>query len=501
MVVHHLTYTEALVVGLFQGVTELFPVSSLGHSVLIPALVGGSWARDLSVTATNSPYLAFIVGMHVATAIAMIIFFWRDWVRIIGGFLTSIRDRRVQTVDQRLAWMIIFGTIPIGIVGALLQHAVQKTFAKPVVTAVFLAINGVILFGGERLRKRQAAGELADGTAGYADYEDYADEDPALAGGRAGRGGRGDPRYAGPYGDQRYDETRIDGPRWHDPGVEETRIDGPRWDDPQGGRAAYAESWERDEQARGGYGPGDYGPGDYDTGGYRPGGYGPGGREPGGQGPGGQGPGGRGPGGYAAPNPGRDGWYADDADQGGYGPSGPSGREGWDQPRGADRPGADRRSPAGARHSAPARGQRAVKEEEANEGIEADQRLVKLGYGRAIFLGSLQILALLPGISRDGIVMIGGMFRGLPRADAARFSFLLSAPVIFAAGALKLPDLMGPDGAGIRGQVLAGSIVSGIGAFLALRFLVRYLQDHSRTLTPFAIYCLVVGIGSAIYLA
>src|SRR6201986_111027 len=112
MVIHHLTYAEAIVVGLFQGVTELFPVSSLGHSVLIPALVGGSWAQDLSVTAPDSPYLAFIVGLHVATAIAMIIYFWRDWVRIVGGFFTSIRDRRVETVEQRLAWMIILGTIP-----------------------------------------------------------------------------------------------------------------------------------------------------------------------------------------------------------------------------------------------------------------------------------------------------------------------------------------------------------------------------------------------------
>src|SRR5580693_10043207 len=88
---HHLTYTEAVVVGLFQGVTELFPVSSLGHSVLIPALVGGSWAQDLSITAPDSPYLAFIVGLHVATAIAMIIYFWRDWLRIIGAFFASIR--------------------------------------------------------------------------------------------------------------------------------------------------------------------------------------------------------------------------------------------------------------------------------------------------------------------------------------------------------------------------------------------------------------------------
>ncbi len=442
MVVHHLTYTEAIVVGLFQGVTELFPVSSLGHSILIPALVGGTWAQDLSVTAPDSPYLAFIVGMHVATAIAMVIYFWRDWVRIVGGFFTSIRDRRVETVDQRLAWMIILGTIPIGIVGALLQHTVQKTFAKPVITAVFLTINGLILLGGERLRRRQAAKEMAAGIAGYADYEDYPDEDPALArggrGGPAGPGGRGGRGGGGPYRDPRLDETRIDGPRYRDPGLEETRIDGPRWDD-----------YER----QGNYGRQDDGRGGWYTD-----------QEPA-------------PGGY------RDDSYQEDF---------------WEEPR---RRSQDQRNPAAARHSAPVRGQRAVKEQEANEAIEADRRLIQLGYGRATFLGSLQILALLPGISRDGIVMIGGMFRGLPRSDAARFSFLLSAPVIFAAGALKIPDLMGSDGAGIRGQVLVGSIVSGIGAFLALRFLVRYLQDHSRTLTPFAIYCLVVGIGSAIYLA
>src|SRR5260370_8160225 len=81
----HLTYLEAAVVGLVQGVSELFPVSSLGHNVLIPALVGGSWARDLNVSKAESPYLAFIVGLHVATAIALLIYFWRDWVRIIGG--------------------------------------------------------------------------------------------------------------------------------------------------------------------------------------------------------------------------------------------------------------------------------------------------------------------------------------------------------------------------------------------------------------------------------
>ncbi|HEY2579538.1 MAG TPA: undecaprenyl-diphosphate phosphatase, partial [Streptosporangiaceae bacterium] len=102
------------------------------------------------------------------------------------------------------------------------------------------------------------------------------------------------------------------------------------------------------------------------------------------------------------------------------------------------------------------------------------------------------------GISRDGIVMVGGMFRGLSRADAARFSFLLSAPVILAAGALKISDLTGPLANGIRGQILVGSILSGVGAYLSIRFLVRYLT--TRTLTPFAIYCFLAGLGSVIYL-
>ena len=108
----HMTYAEAMVVGLIQGVTELFPVSSLGHNVLIPALIGGSWAQDLSVSAPESPYLAFIVGLHVATAAALILYFWRDWVRLVGGFVSSLRERRIATADQRLAWMIIIATIP-----------------------------------------------------------------------------------------------------------------------------------------------------------------------------------------------------------------------------------------------------------------------------------------------------------------------------------------------------------------------------------------------------
>src|ERR1700761_5659180 len=147
----HLTYAEAIVVGLIQGVTELFPVSSLGHNVLIPALVGGTWARDLNVSAPESPYLAFIVGLHVATALAMIIYFWRDWLRIVRGFFASVahvispapdtQRWAPQDTDQKLAWMIILATIPVGIAGLALEHDFRVYFSKPKLTAVFLAVN------------------------------------------------------------------------------------------------------------------------------------------------------------------------------------------------------------------------------------------------------------------------------------------------------------------------------------------------------------------------
>jgi undecaprenyl-diphosphatase len=338
----HITFPEAIVVGLIQGVTELFPVSSLGHSVLIPALIGGSWAQDLNVSAPESPYLAFIVGLHVATAIAMIIYFWRDWLRIIKGFFASIahvirpapgtRRWEPQDTDQKMAWMIILATIPVGIAGLVLEHDFRVYFSKPILTALFLALNGVILLAGEQARKRRVA----------------------------------------------LDEQQS---------------------------AADRETAGREMAA-------------------------------------------------------------------------------------AARPGA-------GRHAA---GQRAMKEQEASLAVQSDRRLTQVGWLTAFGLGAAQILALLPGISRDGIVMVSGMFRGLSRQDAARFSFLLSAPVILAAGVLKIPDLTGSLGAGIRGQVLVGSIVSGVAAYLALRFLVRYFSDPSRTLTPFAIYCLAAGIGSAIYL-
>lgn len=296
----NLSWLQAGVLGAVQGVSELFPVSSLGHSVLIPAWVGGSWARDLSMSGKHSPYLAFIVALHVATAIALIVYFWRDWIRIIGGLVTSVVRREVATADQRLAWLLVLATIPVGIVGLLGEKFFRTTLAKPMPTAVFLAINGVVLLGAEYLHRRK----------GNVEY-DYVDE-------------------------------RVSGP-------------------------------------------------------------------------------------------------------------------------------------------------------------ESDQRLATLPTVPAVAIGSAQILALLPGISRSGVAMVAGMVRGLSREDAARFSFLLATPVIFAAGVLKLPELMGPLGDGIRGQALFGAVLSGIGAYLSVRFLTRYFA--ARSLRPFGIYCLVAGLASVVWFA
>ncbi len=335
-----MTYPEAMVVGLIQGVTELFPVSSLGHNVLIPALIGGSWAQDLNVSAPESPYLAYIVGLHVATALALILYFWRDWLRLVRGFVSSLRERRIATADQRLAWMIILATIPVGIAGLLLEHAFRVFFSKPVPTAIFLAFNGVILLGSERLLRMRAQ--------------------PATAHAPAAQALVTQPSAASTTGPGQQDKERLDPPR---------------------------------------------------------------------------------------------------------------------EPQAA----------AGSARDA-----------EIARAVAADVRLSAIGLGQAVLIGTAQIAALLPGISRDGIVTVTGIFRGLSREDAVRFSFLLSAPVILAAGVLKIPDLTGPLGAGIRGQVLAGSLLSFVGAYLSVRFLTKYFAKQ-RSLAPFGVYCLLAGIGSLIF--
>jgi undecaprenyl-diphosphatase len=176
----HLNFFQAIVIGFVQGVTELFPVSSLGHSVLVPALIGGSWSDLVTQQkADSSPYLAFIVALHVATAMALLCFFWRDWVRIIGGFVSSIRNRKVETVHERLAWLLIITTIPAGILGLAFEKALRSVFAKPEAAAIFLTLNGVLLFVGERLRRRSVARVAAtEGAAAAVDPQHDPEHDP-----------------------------------------------------------------------------------------------------------------------------------------------------------------------------------------------------------------------------------------------------------------------------------------------------------------------------------
>lgn len=148
-----MTYLQAIIMGLLQGVSELFPVSSLGHSVLFPALFG--WKNLVAAqTASESFFLAFLVGLHCATALALLIFYRRKWVEIIGSFFHTVSTRKIKTPSERLAWLLIIATIPAGLSGVLFEHVFRVIFAKPLYAAIFLTINGFILFAGEYFRRR-----------------------------------------------------------------------------------------------------------------------------------------------------------------------------------------------------------------------------------------------------------------------------------------------------------------------------------------------------------
>jgi undecaprenyl pyrophosphate phosphatase UppP len=474
---YHLTYLQAVVTGVVQGVTELFPVSSLGHNVLLPALIGGSWAKTLNVSATGSPYLAFIVGLHVATAVAMIAFFWRDWLRIVRGFFSSLGERRIVTPDQRLAWMIILGTIPVGIVGVVLQKEVTKVLAKPELAAVFLAINGVILLVSERMRRAREARE-AGGAGVAAAAPRVAFDGPGGGpgygygpGGGSGYGPTGGPGH-GPTGGPGHGPTGGPG---HGPtgGPGYGYQQQPRQQQWQGPDPRYGQDDRQQQPPRGnGSGSGQYG-GRHSGGGGQGGQYG---RDQYGQGQwGGQ-----------QPAPG-----ADPRDpRGGWGP-----RDSRD-PRAPQ--GAGQQQPVGRHGGGAGRGP-AAGDTEVDRAVAADRRLSTITLWRALTIGAAQILALLPGISRDGIVTVAGMGRGLRREDAVRFSFLLSAPVILAAGALKAGDLTGSASKGMHGPIIVGSIIAGIGAYVSIRFLTKYFSED-KSLNPFGYYCIIAGLGSLAYL-
>jgi undecaprenyl-diphosphatase len=161
--VHHtdpITTFQAAVLGILQGITELFPISSLGHTVLFPTLFG--W--DTLVKSQSKPesfWLAFVVMLHVGSAVGLLIYFWRDWVEIVGAFFRTLGKRRAETPTERLAWLIVIATVVTGLIGLAAEHPARVALAKPAVAASFLVVNGLILLGAERLRKRANVRELA----------------------------------------------------------------------------------------------------------------------------------------------------------------------------------------------------------------------------------------------------------------------------------------------------------------------------------------------------
>lgn len=148
-----ITFFQAIVLGVLQGISELFPVSSLGHAVILPALFG--WHNLVaSESKPESFWLAFVVALHVGTALALLAFFWRDWKAIVVGVLRSIRTRTISNATERLGWLLVVATIPAGITGLLFEHEFRVLFSKPLAASIFLLINGFILFGGEAARRR-----------------------------------------------------------------------------------------------------------------------------------------------------------------------------------------------------------------------------------------------------------------------------------------------------------------------------------------------------------
>ena len=155
-----LSYFQAIVLGVLQGVTELFPVSSLGHTVLFPTLFGwNSLVHEQS--AKESAWLAFVVMLHVGSALGLLFYFRRDWIKIIGAGFATLSKRRIETPTERLAWLIVIASIPAGIFGLIFEHQLRTLTAKPEAAAIFLIVNGLALFAAERYRRRAEVRELA----------------------------------------------------------------------------------------------------------------------------------------------------------------------------------------------------------------------------------------------------------------------------------------------------------------------------------------------------
>jgi undecaprenyl-diphosphatase len=148
--VHPISYFQGAVLGALQGIAEPFPISSLGHGVMLPRLLG--W----NIHQNDDYFLAFLVATHVATATVLLLLFLDDWKRIARGLGRSLRDREIkpEDTDARLGWLLVVGTIPAGAIGLLLEHSLRSLFASPASAAAFLVVNGVLLLTFERLRRR-----------------------------------------------------------------------------------------------------------------------------------------------------------------------------------------------------------------------------------------------------------------------------------------------------------------------------------------------------------
>ena len=153
-----ITYLQAVILGLLQGFAELFPISSLGHSVLLPAVLG--WSIDRA----SDQFVAFLVLTHLATALTLLAFFWRDWVLIVGGIARSLRMREVRAGDTyaRLGWLLVVSTVPAGILGLLFEEQLQSNFAAAGLVAAMLALNGIVLFVVEIMKRGREEGPHDD---------------------------------------------------------------------------------------------------------------------------------------------------------------------------------------------------------------------------------------------------------------------------------------------------------------------------------------------------
>lgn len=146
-----MTFGQALALAVLQGVSELFPVSSLGHTILVPALL--HWQN---ITRSNPSFLAFVVVLHLGTALALVLYYRAEWYAIVRALLRSIvRGRLSQDRDERVGWRLVVGTIPVGILGVIFEVPVRRLFGSPAPAAIFLLINGLVMFAGEALRRRQ----------------------------------------------------------------------------------------------------------------------------------------------------------------------------------------------------------------------------------------------------------------------------------------------------------------------------------------------------------